>query len=100
MGFANQRLQRDGRCHESEVFKAFRRDVPKYRAPDAVTDAQLRSFVRNWAPGGARSRTGYLRGVSVAARTDPFSGQLTGSTSAVQAAAAAAQDSATADSAE
>jgi hypothetical protein len=29
--FADQRLQRGGRCHESEVFTAFRRDFAKYR---------------------------------------------------------------------
>ncbi len=71
VGFADARLQRNGRCHESEVFAAFRRDLVRYRAPEAVTDDQLRSFVRNWAAGATRSSTGYLKGVSVAARACP-----------------------------
>lgn len=71
VGFADVRLQRNGRCHESEVFAAFRRELPRYRAPEAVTDEQLRSFVRNWAAGATRSSTGYLKGVSVSARAFP-----------------------------
>ena len=67
VGFADARLQRNGRCHESEVFAAFRRDLARYRAPEAVSDEQLRGFVRNWAAGATRSSTGYLKGVSVAA---------------------------------
>jgi hypothetical protein len=91
VGFANLRLQRSGRCHESEVFAAFRKELPKYRSPEVTDDEQLRSFVRNWHPTATRSRSGFLKGVSVAARVDPFSGQLTGSTSAVQSAAAIAE---------
>ncbi len=30
-GFADRRLQRTGRCHESEVFGPFRREFAKYR---------------------------------------------------------------------
>lgn len=30
-GFADQRLQRIGRCHESEIYAAFRRTFAKYR---------------------------------------------------------------------
>ena len=29
--FADRRLQRAGRCHESEVYTAFRRELVKYR---------------------------------------------------------------------
>jgi hypothetical protein len=36
------RLQRAGRCHESEVFKAFRREVAKYRDPEVLPDTILR----------------------------------------------------------
>ena len=70
VNFADARLQPNGRCHESEVFAAFRREVARYRAPEAVTDEQLRSFVRNWAAGATRSSTGYLKGVSVSARAN------------------------------
>ena len=72
VSFADARLQRNGRCHETEVFAAFRREVARYRAPDAVSDEQLRSFVRNWSSAATRSSTGYLKGVSVAARADPL----------------------------
>lgn len=92
MGFANLRLQRSGRCHESEVFAAFRKELPKYRSPEVADDEQLRSFVRNWHPNASRSASGFLKGVSVAARVDPFSGRLTGSASAVQSAAVAAEE--------
>jgi hypothetical protein len=68
VSFADARLQRNGRCHETEVFAAFRREVARYRAPEAVSDEQLRGFVRNWAAAATRSSTGYLKGVSVAAR--------------------------------
>ena len=56
-----------------------------------AADEQLRDFVRSWSPTSTRSRSGYLKGISVGARMDPFSGQLTGSTSAVQAAVADAE---------
>lgn len=92
VGFAKERLQRSGRCHESEVFAAFRRELPKYRSPEVADDEQLRSFVRSWHPKASRSASGFLKGVSVAARVDPFSGRLTGSASAVQPAAAEAGD--------
>ncbi|KAF8065607.1 hypothetical protein HT031_003208 [Scenedesmus sp. PABB004] len=64
--FAEASLQRRGRCHESEVFAAFRRRHGKYRSGDAITDATLRDMVRNWHPGVERTRTGYLRNLSVA----------------------------------
>ena len=92
VGFASVRLQRGGRCHESEVFAAFRKELPKYRSPEVADDEQLRSFVRNWHPNAARSASGFLKGVSIVARVDPFSGRLTGSANAVQSAAANATE--------
>jgi hypothetical protein len=64
-GFADVRLQRSGRCHESEVFGAFRQRFGKYRSADIMPDSTLRDMVRNWHPGVERTRTGYLRNISL-----------------------------------
>jgi hypothetical protein len=64
-GFAEARLQRSGRCHESEVFGAFRQRFGKYRSADVMPDSTLRDMVRNWHPGVERTRTGYLRNISL-----------------------------------
>jgi hypothetical protein len=64
-GFADARLQRSGRCHESEVFTAFRQRFGKYRSADVIPDSTLRDMVRNWHPGVERTRTGYLRNISL-----------------------------------
>lgn len=64
MRFANVRLQRAGRCHESEVFAAFRREHSRYRSPEALSDATLRDLVRNWHPGVERTPNGYYRNMS------------------------------------
>jgi hypothetical protein len=73
--FADKRLQRSGRCHESEVFAAFRTSLPGYRSPDLLPDATLRSMVRNWHPGVERSANGYLKNLSLVPRVDPFTGK-------------------------
>lgn len=43
--FASSRLQLGGRCHESEIFNAFKRAYPKYRQPGVVADTALRDMV-------------------------------------------------------
>lgn len=65
--FADRQLQRSGRCHESEVFAAFRRAPGngRYRSTDALPDSTLRDMVRNWHPGVERTRTGYLKNMSL-----------------------------------
>lgn len=65
--FADRQLQRSGRCHESEVFAAFRRAPGngRYRSPDTLPDSTLRDMVRNWHPGVERTRTGYLKNMSL-----------------------------------
>ncbi len=35
--FADQRLERRGRCHETEVVRALQRDIPKYRSGEAAS---------------------------------------------------------------
>lgn len=36
--FADARLARRGRCHETEVLRALQRELPKYRQPDSGLD--------------------------------------------------------------
>lgn len=87
--FADRRLRRAGRCHESEVFAAFRREHARYRSPDVVDDATLRTMVANWHPGVDRSKNGFYRNVSL---LPPGSGSA--SASAAQSAAASVTASA------
>jgi hypothetical protein len=76
--FADVQLLRKGRCHESEVYAAFRRQHARYRQPEALPDSTLRDMVRNWHPDVERTRTGYLKNLSLRPRLDPFTGQATG----------------------
>lgn len=78
--WADQRLQRGGRCHESEVYAAFRRQHALYRRPDSLPDATLRDMLRNWYPDVDRTRTGYLKNCSLKPGVDAFTGQATGTT--------------------
>ena len=63
--FADARLQRSGRCHESEVLKALQRELPQFRREGALDGGMLRKLVRNWAPDAERSSAGYYKGVSL-----------------------------------
>ena len=63
--FADKKLQRSGRCHESELFNAFRRSYARYRSAEVLPDSTLRDMVRNWHPGVERTRMGYLRNISL-----------------------------------
>lgn len=60
--FASARLQRSGRCHESEILRALGRELPRYRSLDSNT---MRQLVRNWAPDADRSSQGFYKGVSL-----------------------------------
>ena len=46
--FAEQRLQRSGRCHESELRAALGAALPRYRGAGGLPDARLRELVRAW----------------------------------------------------
>ena len=70
--FAEARLQRSGSCHESEIFRAFRTEVPGYRDKEALTDITLRLFVQQWAPGTDRTSNGFCKKLSLLPRVDPF----------------------------
>ncbi len=64
--FAQARLRvGSGRCHEREVFEAFRRSNPKLR--DTISDALLRDMVRIYHPGVERTPRGFLRNLSLVA---------------------------------
>lgn len=41
-------------------------------------DLALREMVRAWAPGASRTSQGFLKGVSLKSRIDPFTGQRVG----------------------
>eukprot|EP00873_Tetraselmis_striata_P034627 jgi/Tetstr1/454891/TSEL_041755.t1 len=71
-GFAEDRLLRKGRCHESEVFSAFRKSFARYRDPSVVPDPVLRDMVRNWHPGAQRTGSGFYKNVSLREVADPF----------------------------
>lgn len=90
--FANDKLQRSGRCHESEVFNAFRRSHARYRSADVLPDSALRDMVRNWQPGVERTRMGYLKNVSLRAQAPK-----TGDRAAAAAAAVGASTSSSTD---
>lgn len=80
--FADACLVRKGRCHVSEIDKAFRRYSIEYRrkaakADDtarpggAAADTLLRDLVSNWAPQAQRTSGGFYKGLSVAIAVSP-----------------------------
>jgi hypothetical protein len=64
-GFADDALIRKGRCHESEIFKAFRARFGRYRTQEALSDIRLRDMMRNWHRGAERTRSGWYKNVSL-----------------------------------
>ena len=66
--FAEERIVRGGRCHESEVEKAFRSTKGRYRDPGALKPGEVRKFIRNYAPYAERTSSGYYRNLSLAPR--------------------------------
>ena len=57
--FAERRLQRSGRCHESEIRAALGREFTRYRNPETLSDSALRDMIRNWHRGADRTATGW-----------------------------------------
>eukprot|EP00798_Chlamydomonas_sp_ICE-L_P032713 gene32713-3597_t len=76
--FGDERLQRAGRCHESEVYKEFRAKYPKFRSEEAISDSTLRDMIRNYHPAAQRTPQGYYKNLSVLARVDAFTGETVG----------------------
>jgi hypothetical protein len=50
---------------------AFRRAHARYRSADIISDSVIRDMVKNWHPGVERTRSGYLKGLSVRAAAAP-----------------------------
>lgn len=101
--FADEKLERKGRCHVSDVDKALRGFYPALRRaaepemtararrraglPEkSVTEVgpfaekELREMIANWHPGAERSGSGFYKNLSVrveegSPKTDPFTGQ-------------------------
>ncbi len=84
--FAEERLRRSGRCHESEVRDALSKSDRRFRGPDAMSESALRDMIRNWHPAADRTATGYYKNLSLRAKVDPFTGQTIGSEDVVPAA--------------
>ena len=63
--FADARLQRSGRCHESEILRALQREMPQFRREGALDAGSMRQLVRNWQPDAERSSNGYWKNVSL-----------------------------------
>eukprot|EP00240_Pyramimonas_obovata_P005887 CAMPEP_0118921680 /NCGR_PEP_ID=MMETSP1169-20130426/879_1 /TAXON_ID=36882 /ORGANISM="Pyramimonas obovata, Strain CCMP722" /LENGTH=337 /DNA_ID=CAMNT_0006862443 /DNA_START=168 /DNA_END=1181 /DNA_ORIENTATION=+ len=72
--WADERLERSGRCHFTEVNSAFRSEPGngRFRTEETLGDTQIRNMIANWAPEATRSSAGYYKGLSVKPRADPF----------------------------
>lgn len=73
VAFAEQRLKRGGRCHESEVMKAFKAACPAFA--DAGKEEYLRDMLSSWYPQAQRTPSGYYKNVGVLNPEDPSTGQ-------------------------
>jgi len=75
--WADNRLERSGRCHFTEINTAFRTEPGnnRYRTEDGVSNMEVRNMIANWAPTASRTSAGYYKGLSVKPRIDPFSGK-------------------------
>ncbi|KAF5836277.1 hypothetical protein DUNSADRAFT_6185 [Dunaliella salina] len=79
--FASQKLQKSGRCHESEIFKQFRRSYAKYRSEEAISDDVLRDMVRNFHPDVDRTPKGFFKNLSLIPSVDAFGEPVGGTAS-------------------
>lgn len=82
--FAEARLRRSGRCHESEIRAALKGEVRRFGSTDSLSSAALRDMIRNWHPGADRTASGYYKNLSLQERVDPFTGEMTGSAAVVR----------------
>lgn len=72
--FADEALVRSGRCHETEIFKNFRRRSGKYRTQEQLSDVRIRQMIKNWWPKVERSSSGWYKNISVATPEQLLSG--------------------------
>jgi len=70
VAFADGALQRRGRCHSTEVYRAFRRKFPRYGDGDVLSDKDLRTMILNWHPNADRTNGGYYKNLSLQSGVD------------------------------
>lgn len=63
--FADGALLRKGRCHCTEVSRAFRRRFPKYGDDDVLSEKHLQTMILNWHPNAERTTSGYYKNLSL-----------------------------------
>lgn len=63
--FADSRLTRSGRVHQSEISKAFRQAYPQYAREDVLAESDFRTLLANYAPWSERSGRGYYKNLSL-----------------------------------
>lgn len=88
--FAESRLLRSGRCHESEVMAALRRELPRYRSSEVLPEAVLRDLIRKWHPDADRTPNGFYRNLSLVPRVNMFTGKVEGPSAAITTTASGA----------
>eukprot|EP00803_Ostreobium_quekettii_P010741 evm.model.scf_186.2 EVM.evm.TU.scf_186.2 scf_186:12967-16054(-) len=76
---ADERLQKNGQCHESEILSVLKVSNVKYRRQDYLSDKDFQRLMRRWAPKSERTTYGYYKNVSVKPFVDPFTGETKGS---------------------
>jgi len=68
--FADISLERKGRCHTTEVSRAFRRKFPRYGDEAVLSDKDLRTMILNWHPNADRTSSGYYKSLSLKVGVD------------------------------
>jgi len=69
VAFADDALERRGRCHGTEVERAFRRRFGKYTTA-ILSEKDLRTMILNWHPNAERTSSGYYKNLSVKSGVD------------------------------
>jgi hypothetical protein len=62
--FADESLRRGGRCHSTEIERAFRRSGAG-RGAGEVSEKELYAMILNWHPDCARTANGYFKNLSL-----------------------------------
>ena len=62
--FAENRLSRSGRAHQTEISRAFRDAYPQHDE-SVLDESEFRSLVANWHPAAERSPRGYYKNLSL-----------------------------------
>ena len=66
VAFADESLERRGRCHGSEVSRAFRRKFGgRYGDETRLSERDLYTMILNWHPNAERTSNGYFKNLSL-----------------------------------